>query len=284
MKFRPTLFYRIRRAIGRAWCLLVARSGLQKWHRAMYIAALKGMGVRNFDHEGILTGERHFAEQFRRTAPSSAMIFDVGANTGDYADMIRSLMPDADVLCFEPNADTFHLLHERFAADKKVQTVNAALGAERKRSHLFFDASATASRLATLYPEAAGSGAASLEIDVLTLDDVAREMGIQQIHLLKIDTEGHELSVFAGARHMIDAGHVDIIQFEFNSIHVHSRTFLRDIRQKLPGFIFFRLLPNGGVLLDHSDVIFEEIFGFQNIIAVKNGHPLLQHYQPHRSQ
>lgn len=242
------------------------------------------MGVRNFDHAGILTGERHFAEQFRRTAPSSAMIFDVGANTGDYADMIRSLMPDADVVCFEPNDETFHRLHERFGADHKVRTVHAALGAERKRSRLYFDANTTASRLATLYPEAAGSGATSQEIEVRTLDDVALEMGIRQIHLLKIDAEGHELSVLAGARHTIDAGCIDIIQFEFNSIHVHSRTFLRDIRQKLPGFTLIRLLPNGGVLLDHSDVIFEEIFGFQNIIAVKKEHPLLQHYQPRRSQ
>ena len=46
--------------------------------------------------------------------------------------------------------------------------------------------------------------------------------------LLKIDTEGHDLSVVEGAGELLRTGSLDVIQFEYNHRWVFSRRYLRD--------------------------------------------------------
>lgn len=89
--------------------------------------------------------------------------------------------------------------------------------------------------------------------------------------MLKIDTEGHELNVLKGARLTIAKGMVDVIQIEFNEMNVISRTFFKDIIDILPGYDFYRLLPDGLLPLGAYKILDFEIFAFQNIVALKHG-------------
>ncbi|HEX6325487.1 MAG TPA: FkbM family methyltransferase, partial [Jiangellaceae bacterium] len=52
------------------------------------------------------------------------------------------------------------------------------------------------------------------EIPAVTLDELARANGIERIDLLKIDVEGHELSVIGGAKGLLSDGLVDVIYVE----------------------------------------------------------------------
>src|SRR5262245_19248952 len=64
---------------------------------------------------------------------------------------------------------------------------------------------------------------------------------------------------------------VNYIQFEFNEMNVISRTFFLDFMRHLPGYRFFRLLPEGAVSLDTYSPRFMEIFAYQNVVCVRSG-------------
>jgi len=48
-------------------------------------------------------------------------------------------------------------------------------------------------------------------VSIRHLDGLAAELGVTRIHLLKVDTEGHELAVLHGAERLIRSGSVDIM-------------------------------------------------------------------------
>jgi hypothetical protein len=105
-------------------------------------------------------------------------------------------------------------------------------------------------------------------VPAVTLDGFIRDHGIARVHLLKVDTEGSELDVLSGAREVLAAGVIDVIQLEFNAMNAVSRAFMRDFRALLPGHSVHRLLPDGPVDLDPYEPVFEEIFAFQNVLFV----------------
>jgi hypothetical protein len=104
-----------------------------------------------------------------------------------------------------------------------------------------------------------------------TIDNFVKENRISKIDLLKIDTEGHELAILAGAKETIDTNKVPVIHFEFNEMNVISRVFFRDFVLMLTGYDFYRMLPDNIVKLEPYIPVKTEIFAFQNIVAVKKG-------------
>src|SRR5690606_6491902 len=51
-------------------------------------------------------------------------------------------------------------------------------------------------------------------VQVLTLDEVMAEQGIDFVHFLKVDTEGYELEVLLGAERALEQGRIAIVQLE----------------------------------------------------------------------
>jgi hypothetical protein len=85
---------------------------------------------------------------------------------------------------------------------------------------------------------------------------------------LKIDTEGSELEVLKGAEKMLCNKKIDIIQFEFNSLNVISRVFLKDFYDILKDFSLYRINTNCLIPLPKYDTE-NEIFKYQNFLAVR---------------
>ena len=143
------------------------------------------------------------------------MVFDVGANVGQSAHRYLHWFPDAQVLCFEPARSTFERLQRKLGAEPKAQCLRLALGARSGSARMLVEPNSELSFIIG----AAGSGAASAgaaveEVEQTTLDDFCRERTIARIGLLKIDTEGAELDVLAGAAGMLNEQRIDLIQVE----------------------------------------------------------------------
>jgi hypothetical protein len=98
------------------------------------------------------------------------------------------------------------------------------------------------------------------------LDDVCADEGIDHVDLLKIDTEGNELAVLAGASRMLSGRRVDRVQFEFGGTNIDARTYLRDFVDVLQAFDLYRVVRDGVVPVRYDERW--ELFTTTNFLAV----------------
>lgn len=235
-----------------------------------YYNSLNKIGVLNY-RTMAETGESHF---LKSTLPliSKPVVFDVGANEGEYSAEVLKYAANAEIYAFEPHPITFNKLTANLASTP-VHLTNAGLGREEGTLQLFDYADNDGSSHASVYQEIIKSihkgTPVCHEIQIVTLDGFVDSLGLPKIDLLKIDVEGHELAVLQGAERTIRAGRIAIIQFEFNETNVISRTFFKDFWDFLPEYNFYRLLPNGEIIMQEYTPAFCEIFAFQNIVCVR---------------
>ena len=116
-----------------------------------------------------------------------------------------------------------------------------------------------------------GLGTVSKEtINITTIDNYCGENGISEIDLLKVDVEGHELSVFKGMKQMLDNGQVKVIQFEYGGCNLDAKVYLVDIWEVLKhyAFRFYKLYPEGPKLINRYSQALEK-FKYSNCICVR---------------
>ena len=132
-----------------------------------------------------------------------AVVFDVGANTGQFAEAIRRGGYTDDIVSFEPVAATFQDLKARSARDPKWTVHNLALGAASGTAEINVSLDSKYSSLLPLSKAGAGYDQyAAVErkeqITVARLDDVVADY-VGRKTFLKIDTQGFEKNVLSGA-------------------------------------------------------------------------------------
>ncbi len=156
-------------------------------------------------------------------ALAPAVIFDVGANVGQSAELFLRAYPAAKIYCFEPVAASFHALRETLAEKGgQVELHQLAMGAERGQARIATSGTGTCATMMT--PTTAGYQQ-SEEIRVDTLDTFCSDAGITRIDYLKIDTEGNDLNVLRGAEHLLGDGGATVVEVEAgmhpeNRLHV----------------------------------------------------------------
>jgi len=217
------------------------------------------------------SGEQFFAEgDLKRIVGESPVIFDVGANEGRYAGMISTIFPQGKLYSFEPHPKSYDRLSKRGVDGNFFQI---AVGAENKRCTLYErvdhpDGSEMASVHEKVITEFHGVESVKIDVEMKTIDTIMKEQNIDCVDFLKIDVEGHELAVIEGATEAIKQGNIKVIQYEFNHPNIESKAFMRDFRDQLKGYNFYRMLEQGALPI-HDHPIFQEIFGYQNIIAIR---------------
>lgn len=259
--------------IAHLYSLIFARPWLYKWHKLLLHLALRGLGVLN-SADARNNGEDKFLKKHLSSKPN-AIVFDVGANVGNYSREILKVAPKAKIYAFEPHPKNFEKLKiiEKEVENKNFKAFHCACGDEQGELELHDYAHMEGSSHASLYKgvieEIHKKKSISILVKLIKLDDFIKEHGIEHIDLLKIDTEGHELAVLRGMINFIGQAKIEAVHFEFNSMNVLSRSFFRDFYQILEGYTFYRLLPKGWIQIKNYDPIYCEIFAFQNIIAIR---------------
>jgi len=197
------------------------------------------------------------------------VVFDIGANSGDFCEAVMANAPEARVFAFEPNPIAYARLVQRLPPN--VECINSAVGAAVGAISLYDSTSSAGSEHAStvqgVFEAIHRRDANLLQVPLLTIDAFLEQRAISRIDLLKIDVEGAEFEVLKGAMRAIESGKIDVLQLEFNEMNVVSRVFFRDFFELLNGYSFYRLLPTGLLPITHYQPYFCELFGYQNIIA-----------------
>jgi len=157
----------------------------------------------------------------RRSQRAPRVFIDAGACDGDFTDLLAREFPDAAIHAFEPNRQQSVRLEARFRLVPRVNVWDVALH-ERPGSgdlHVHADPG-TSSLLARpaadrRYYHSGDRVVASVTVPTIALDDVIDEHAPAGIGLLKLDTQGAELSILRGARRALERASIDVIYTEF---------------------------------------------------------------------
>jgi FkbM family methyltransferase len=150
--------------------------------------------------------------------------FDVGANVGDTALSAFKKFPEVRVYSFEPHPSTFSILQQRIESRSKFFGENVALGVANGSIDMFeYDACT----LNSLVPNAQyavrfGQAGRRIQVRCTTLSSYCQDRGIDRIDVLKIDTEGYDLTVLQGAEQMLAKGAIRFVYVEFNDLHLQE--------------------------------------------------------------
>jgi FkbM family methyltransferase len=152
-------------------------------------------------HEAETSGLNLFPPGF---AKQIKHVVDVGANVGQWSEMLLHCLSVESLTIIEPGPLAFAELQKRFEADPRITLHNVAMGDKEGTGRLKVTRDTTGASL--LQPREdmktliGGNWTVTSEVDVpvRTLDRLLADL--EEISLLKIDVQGHEKAVLAGAK------------------------------------------------------------------------------------
>lgn len=190
-------------------------------HHARAFLEARGYWMR---HRSVLPIGIDYQHDIRRLGNllgvSIRVFLDVGANTGQTSIAALNNFPQASIYAFEPAKAAFSALTAKIR-DRRFRAYNVALSDKSGQARFFdYGPLATSNSLVerAQYAVRAGHAATMQTVDCETLDDLCAREGITNIDVLKIDTEGHDLAVLAGATRMLDQDRIRFVYVEFNSL------------------------------------------------------------------
>lgn len=157
-------------------------------------------------------------------------LFDIGANTGQYAQLMRKLGYTNEIISFEPLSNEFQALLAACAEDINWHAYNYALGRDNTTSVINIAGNSYSSSILEMLASHSQSAPKSAyvgteEIVVKSLDTVFNSFYKQDEKImLKIDTQGYEKQVLDGARASLKL--TELIQIEMSIIPLYQNEML----------------------------------------------------------
>lgn len=244
---------------------------------AKALLASQGVGWAGPKGGVFTSGESDFLIFFLKNK-QSPIVFDVGANTGDYAICCYNANKNSIIHCFEPSEP------HRISFQNKIKKVVGNL--DNFILNPFGLSDVNEDR--TLYKDEEVSGLASLtkrDLDYANIDFSIEENvklkngdeyvylnNINRIDLMKIDVEGWEMSVLQGFKNSFKNKIITACQFEFAHAHIERRENFRDFYNffKNYGYLFGIIKPNGKInfIREYSE-FFEHYFATNYIAFIE---------------
>lgn len=173
-----------------------------------------------------------------------AVCLDVGANIGLYSLGLSVLAPRGRIYAFEPSPSCFGHLQSNLSANRidNAEATQVAVSDTTGTVHFhdfdFFSAGSFSSDEGSLL-DTESYGSQAFEAQATTLDDFVADREIERVDFIKVDVEGAELSVLAGAEKTLATWRPKVV-LEFNtfgfSIHqsVLPQVALARLREVFP--------------------------------------------------
>lgn len=172
-----------------------------------------GVTNRGFHRKNI------FADQRRLLGASSRIVVDVGAHHGEEIATYLEMFPEATVHAIEPTPESLEVLHRAYDATPRVKIHAGGLAESARVSMLHTYAASECNSLTAYSPHPALNRASlgasqPVAVQTWTLDQFCANHGIDEIDLLKMDTQGAELRVLGGSANVLKNQRVRLLALE----------------------------------------------------------------------
>ena len=194
------------------------------------------------------------------------MVVDVGANVGDVALHLRRWFPHATIHAIEPISATFRTLQARVRNDPAIKCHQLALGAAPERREIVLRENSELNTLVSDPSIAHATSGARETIAIDTLDAFCAREHITSIDLLKLDVQGFEEAVLAGAQTMLPRTRFLYAEAGFRPENRDIATFDR---------VFDALYPRGFFVCGFYDPLRHDdcklLMAFCNVLFLNKG-------------
>jgi len=171
--------------------------------------------------------EEGIVEQF--SPKTGDIVIDVGAAFGFYTiTASKRVGQQGKVVAIEPQPNILEMLNRNIKLNKlaNIITLNYAVYSERSKVRLYSNYS--------IIQERAGQSLQSyIEVSADTLDNLLRQVGIDEVNWIKVDVEGAELEVLKGAAGILSrSSDISLL------VEVHSPDLLKPILELCESYKF----------------------------------------------
>lgn len=206
------------------------------------------------------SGEKETLEYLKRNViGDKPVLFDCGANIGDYTNELVKMFPNASIHSFEPLDITFNKLVKNVKS-KSVKLNKIGLSNKICVETIHYNENQLG--LSSLFDRQLDYYSLSLpsieSINLTTLDEYCKQNNINTIDLLKMDIEGGEYNALLGATNMLNNSQIKVIQIEFGGCCLDARVFFRDYWNLLnEQYYVYRIISNGLIRIEKYEEILE---------------------------
>jgi FkbM family methyltransferase len=215
----------------------------------IYLDILQGKGSgTGWD----LAGEVSAALAFLEGIPDP-IIFDIGANHGDWALGIWRALGHGRYFAYEPQESCLSDLMD--ISIPNLTITQKAVSDQGGEINLYSDKAG--SGLASFYERYESHLPAATRVErvpVTTIDKELEAHRLDHVDFMKIDVEGAELQVLRGAERSLHAKAIHAFAFEFGAVNIVSRVFFRDCWDLITGhgYSLWRIAPGGQLIPLHT--------------------------------
>jgi FkbM family methyltransferase len=218
----------------------------------------------------------YLAQEYR----DNLVVFDVGSNTGQYAQLIVDKIGHSDerihLHLFEPIHSSFAALEQKFAGRSWITLSQVAISNVDGETKIYFDKEH--SRWASLHRRNLAAYAVEMNkvevVQTLRLDNYIASKNMHHVHFIKLDIEGHEMFALEGMGRYLDRAFVDFIQFEYGGANLDSHTSLMELFTlfEKKGFVVAKIMPGGLQIRSYQPWM--DNFQYANYVAIS--HDIIQ--------
>jgi FkbM family methyltransferase len=203
-------------------------------------------------------------------AKKSITIFDGGAFKGYVSLKYNKIFPNSTIHSFEPFPESFLTLKQNTLRHKNIKPHNKGLGEYVGTSKFYSNNFAPTNSLLATHVEGDSNWGDKkildtkevLDVELTTIDQIVEEENIKRIDILKLDVQGAEYQVMAGAKKTIEKGMIGLIYTEIITIPTYEGQQELDEALKMfrdYGFELFNIYNSGHTedgRLQYIDAVF----------------------------
>lgn len=205
------------------------------------------------------------------------VIFDIGANRGEYTDFVLSLMPNATMVLVEPNDMWIKHLSDKYVG-KRIQILNMLVGSVSEDIPFYYFTNNN-DQLSSIYKRPVFDELPMQEklTHCTTIDNI---MGLitNEVDFVKIDTEGAEFDVLKGAAVSLLSKKINFLQVEYGETYKDAGITMKELilfvnkfgyevysfngaPEKLNAETFVEDFHYDNYIITHLDILGEEVWG-----------------------